>query len=122
MITALLMFFVERVSPLSGSKVEPGTDPKPRIFSLKESFYFAVSSITPEGRLFFSKTSFLYVFEFFEEIKDIDLTGIFSDTYIIKNFFVTFLQKNLVNVFICTKNEIYVDIFWCINFNFLPMY
>ena len=58
-ITALLMFFVERVSPLSGSKVEPGTDPKPRIFSLKESFYFAVSSITPEGRLFFSKTSFL---------------------------------------------------------------
>ena len=56
LITALLMYFVERVSPLSGAKaVGPGgapTDPKPRVFSLKESFYFAVSSITPEGKDF----------------------------------------------------------------------
>ena len=54
LITALLMYFVERVSPLSGAKAGPGgpTDPKPRVFSLKESFYFAVSSITPEGKHF----------------------------------------------------------------------
>ena len=31
---------------------------------------------------------------------------------------ITSLQNYLVNVFLCTKNEIYVDIFWCINFNF----
>ena len=50
LITALLMFFVERVSPLSGARADPTAEPKPRVFSLKESFYFAVSSITPEGQ------------------------------------------------------------------------
>ena len=50
-VTALLIFLVEKYSPLSGKKaLLKGVDgPPPRVFDLKESFYFAISSITPEG-------------------------------------------------------------------------
>ena len=48
-VTALLMFFVEKYSPFSGNKADPDVEPKPRIFTLKESFWFTISSITPEG-------------------------------------------------------------------------
>ena len=49
-VTALMMWFLDRFSPYSARNNRQKYGPNARIFTLKESFWYAVTQITPEGK------------------------------------------------------------------------
>ena len=60
-VTALMMWFLDRFSPYSGRNNQKRYGDHARIFTLKESFWFAITQITPEGTtLFCAMYQFLY--------------------------------------------------------------
>ena len=48
-VTALMMWFLDRFSPHSARNNREKYGPNARVFTLKESFWFAITQITPEG-------------------------------------------------------------------------
>ena len=48
-VTALMMWFLDRFSPYSARNNREKYGPNARVFTLKESFWFAITQITPEG-------------------------------------------------------------------------
>ena len=51
-VTALMMWFLDRFSPYSARNNRQKYGPNARIFTLKESFWYAVTQITPEGKIY----------------------------------------------------------------------
>ena len=49
-VTALMMWFLDRFSPYSARNNRQKYGPDARIFTLKESFWYAITQITPEGK------------------------------------------------------------------------
>lgn len=50
-VTALMMWFLDRFSPYSARNNREKYGPNARIFTLKESFWYAITQITPEGKI-----------------------------------------------------------------------
>ena len=65
-VTALMMWFLDRFSPYSARNNREKYGPNARIFTLKESFWYAITQITPEGKILFSFNSSLLI-----RIKDV---------------------------------------------------
>ena len=51
-VTALMMWFLDRFSPYSARNNRQKYGANARIFTLKESFWYAVTQITPEGKIY----------------------------------------------------------------------
>ena len=52
-VTALMMWFLDRFSPYSARNNREKYGPNARIFTLKESFWYAITQITPEGKFLY---------------------------------------------------------------------
>ena len=95
----VLCLFVNRFSPFSYQNSRRPTKMsgrKPRVFTLAESAWFCVMSLTPQGKLPCVIVTFLFQFYLFEGI--INLSKIIASVYFFKEVF--FVKENIKNCMI----------------------